>query len=88
MSDLPGAFLAKAEESLAGHDFVQAEFIGQLINRRKLYPSTLRDTLERALTLRQIADYRAEQVSEAQADRVLRRTRVFVEIVAKEGKLK
>src|SRR2546428_11490629 len=25
-----------------GHDFLQAEFIGELINRRKLYPPSLR----------------------------------------------
>src|SRR5687767_7215632 len=44
-----------------GHDFVQAEFIGQLINRRKLYPSVIRDILERTLILRHTADYQAKQ---------------------------
>lgn len=77
----------KSQQRHWGHDFVQAEFIGQLINRRKLYPSILRNTLERTLTLRQIADYGTEQVSEAQMDRALRQTRLFVETIAKEGKL-
>src|SRR5205085_10988212 len=29
-----------------GHDFVQAQFNGQLINRRKVFPTALRNTLE------------------------------------------
>jgi uncharacterized protein (UPF0332 family) len=29
-----------------GHDYVQAQFVGQLINRRKRYPADLRNTLE------------------------------------------
>src|SRR4051794_23559822 len=40
-----------------GHDFVQAEFVGLLINRRKLYPADLRQTLFRNLNLRHEADY-------------------------------
>src|SRR4051812_3470914 len=46
-----------------GHDFVQAQFIGQLINRRKLYPTALRSTLEQNYRLRQVADYRRDNVS-------------------------
>ena len=65
-----------------GHDFVQAEFIGQLINRRKIYPASLRDVLERTYTLRQVADYQAEFVTERQAARALRRARQLVEVIA------
>ena len=57
-----------------GHDFVQAEFIGQLINRRKIYPASLRDVLERTYTLRQVADYQAEFITERQAVRDAGRT--------------
>ena len=64
-----------------GHDFVQAEFVGQLINRRKLYPTALRDALERTYTLRQTADYQVEQVAERQAIRAVRRTRQFVDAI-------
>src|SRR5581483_12220233 len=39
-----------------GHDVVQAQFAGQLIDRRKLYPPGLRATLERAYKLRVTAD--------------------------------
>src|SRR5712692_1154035 len=39
-----------------GHDFVQAQFVGELINRRKVYASDFRDTLRVLLELRQKAD--------------------------------
>lgn len=61
-----------------GHDTVQAQFVGELINRRKRYPSKLRDTFERLFLLRQTADYASDFVSEIQAARALRRAREFV----------
>src|SRR5688500_8403250 len=39
-----------------GHDFVQAQFAGQLITRRKQFPSALRDTLPRLFDVRRRAD--------------------------------
>jgi uncharacterized protein (UPF0332 family) len=68
-----------------GHDYVQAEFIGQLINRRKFYPSALREILERTYTLRQTADYQRDQVTETQASRAVRRAREFVASVDARG---
>jgi len=68
------------------HAFVQARFAGDLIARRKRYPSELRDTLARLLFLRQLADYNTQQVSEAQAGRAIRNARRFMEaITSKEG---
>lgn len=64
-----------------GHDTVQAQFVGELINRRKRYPSELRDTFERLYLLRQTADYAASLVSEIQAARAIRRARAFVTAV-------
>lgn len=61
-----------------GHDTVQAQFVGELINRREQYPSNLLDTFERLFLLRQTADYAADFVSEIQAARSLRRARDFV----------
>jgi len=61
-----------------GHDFVQAQFVGQLINRNKRYPAELRDVLERLYDLRQIADYRSARVSATVATRALRRAREVV----------
>lgn len=64
-----------------GHDFVQAQFVGQLINRRKVYAPSLRDSLARNLILRHTADYTIEQITETQAARAVRRTRAFLEAV-------
>jgi uncharacterized protein (UPF0332 family) len=64
-----------------GHDFVQAEFVGQLVNRRKLYPATVRDVLARGLSLRHQADYGQGMIVEMQAARALRRAREFVDAV-------
>jgi uncharacterized protein (UPF0332 family) len=63
------------------HEFVQAEFIGQLINRRKLYPAGLRDTLIRGLALRRTADYSRLLADQTRASRALRRSVEFVEAV-------
>ena len=60
-----------------GHAFVQAEFVGRLINRRRQYPPSLRQVLARNLTLRHTADYAPDQVTERQASRALQRTRDF-----------
>jgi uncharacterized protein (UPF0332 family) len=68
-----------------GHDFVQARFVGDLINRRKLYPATIRDVLFRGMELRQTADYRAERVSAIQAFRQVARARAFVDAVTAKG---
>jgi uncharacterized protein (UPF0332 family) len=61
-----------------GHDTVQAQFAGELINRQKRYPAELRDTFDRLFLLRQTADYELELVSEIQAARAIRRARSFV----------
>src|SRR5260370_824812 len=63
------------------HDFVQGEFVGRLVNDRKLYPAELRDTLALNLKVRQAADYGLDQVTETQATRALRRTQPFVAAV-------
>ncbi len=63
------------------HDAVQAQFAEQCINRRKLYPSELRDTFERLVRLRQIADYRPDPTPTAQVGRSIRRVQEFVETV-------
>ncbi len=64
-----------------GHEQLQATFVGQLINRRKVYPTELRDVLTRTLALRHIADYSADRVSAVQASRALRRARSLLSAV-------
>src|SRR5918912_1590008 len=67
------------------HAFVQAQFAGQLISKRKMYPSALRDTLPRLEELRVHADYETIHVSQTQAQRALRRAREFIDAIARGG---
>ena len=68
-----------------GHDFVQAQFNGQLVNRRKLYPTSVHPTLEQTYRLRAIADYKQDPVSEIRAIRALRRAEEFLEAIRRKG---
>ena len=67
------------------HELVQARFVGDLINRRKLYPEALRQTLTQAIRLRHSANYRTEQVSAISATRGLARARAFVDTLKVKG---
>jgi uncharacterized protein (UPF0332 family) len=66
------------------HAFVQAAFVGQLINQRRQYPASLRQVLARNLTLRHTADYAEDTVTPIQATRALQRTRDFVAAIQQE----
>jgi len=69
-----------------GHDFVQAEFVSKLINRRKVYSTDLRKALAETLALRETADYTEEKLTEKEMARNLRRAQGFVaEIRNREG---
>ena len=68
-----------------GHGFVQAQFHGHLINRRKLYPAELRTTLIRLLELRRAADYEPDQVNATEASRGLCRAGEFVAAIRLGG---
>lgn len=63
------------------HSYVPSQFDGQLINRRKLYPTVMRGTLARTYRLRETADYTGDMVTQTQASRVLRSTRIFVQTI-------
>jgi uncharacterized protein (UPF0332 family) len=67
------------------HEFVQARFVGDLINRRKLYPAAMGQTLLRNLELRQAADYQTERVAAIRATRSADRARAFVDAVTAKG---
>lgn len=67
------------------HEFVQAQFVGVLINQRKRYDSELRRVLADNQILRDQADYRAELVTPTQAGRALRRSRMLVNAVQQRG---
>jgi uncharacterized protein (UPF0332 family) len=67
------------------HTFVQSEFVGKLINRRRRYPSRLRQTLFDLQELRHRADYGGSRIHRAEANLALRRCREFVETVRLES---
>jgi uncharacterized protein (UPF0332 family) len=67
------------------HAFVPAAFDGELINRRKLYPTDLRGVLGKNQILRLKADYRESTTSQAEANRALRRARAFVQAIQASG---
>ena len=71
-----------------GHDFVQAQFNGVLINRRHLYPAEIRTILARNYALRVRADYAEDMVSRTDAERALRRTRLLVTTIEQGGEEK
>lgn len=60
------------------HDFVQAQFAGELVNRRKLYPPELRSTLAQNYALRRTADYTTDTVTATRAVRAVARSESFV----------
>lgn len=64
-----------------GHGFVQAQFVGLLINRRKMYPADLRDALSQTMRMRVRADYQRAPVNEPQALRAVARARAMVTAV-------
>ena len=68
-----------------GHAFVQAQFAGQLVTKRKAYPSALRDALPRLEELRERADYKTAHVSQTQALRALRRAQEFIDAIERGG---
>ena len=79
-----GLHASRANEEWS-HTFVQGQFVGELINRRKRYPSNLRDVLARTLMLRQIADYKSQSVSQTQGARAIRATRQFLQGTGAQG---
>ncbi len=66
------------------HEYVQAQFIGQLINRRHRYPPALRRSLSENMLLRQMADYDTNMIGEVQARRAVRRSREFVDAIRQQ----
>jgi uncharacterized protein (UPF0332 family) len=63
------------------HDWVHASFVGQLIQRRKLYPSNLRRLLLDLLALRHKGDYRVTSVSQREAQQAVRSAQTLVQAV-------
>lgn len=75
-----------ARDGRWAHTFVQSEFVGKLINRRRRYSPELRETLSQLLRLRHNADYRGAPTRKADAAQAIRRSREFVEAIRLESK--
>lgn len=69
-----------------GHDFVQARFAGVLINRRKVYSTSLRSALTDLYRLREQADYETTMVVEIRAYRAVRKAKELVQAVQERSK--
>lgn len=69
-----------------GHDFMRSQCVGLLINRRKVYPSSMHGVISVTAGFRITAGYQAVNVSVFDARRVLRNVRSLVRAVeASEG---
>ena len=66
------------------HARVQADFSGELIKRRKIYPSKFRSYLSNMQFIRDKADYTANNVSKKIAERMLGKLKEFIEYIEKE----
>lgn len=60
------------------HAFVQAQFAGQLVYRRKLYPADSHNVLPYLQSLREKADYETDSVNQLEVSRAMRRAREFI----------
>ena len=75
----------RASGSQWSHEFVQAEFNGKLIYRRKRFGADLRQVLSENQLLRNEADYGTNGVTRVEAGRALGKAQRFVEAVAVES---
>lgn len=66
------------------HGHIQAQFVGELINRRRRFPPSFRRGLSDNFALRQTADYETDGISDVQATRAVRRSREFVDAIRRE----
>jgi len=65
------------------HKWVQATFNGELIHRRKIYPSHLKDFLQNLQTERINSDYKRILISKTIALRQLKKSKELIETIEK-----
>jgi len=63
------------------HEAAQSLFAGELIKRKKRYPSKLKAYLNQLRVIRNDADYELKQVSQKLAKRQLKKAQEFIDIV-------
>ena len=67
------------------HGQVQADFSGELIKRRKIYPAKFRSYLYNMQLVRNKADYSADNISRKRAGRWLARIKELIGLIKKES---
>lgn len=71
-------------DARVAHDWLQANFSGQLIRHRKVFPAKFRSYLYEAYLVRSTADYRMASVSKDTASRELKKAKEFVNAINSE----
>ena len=66
------------------HGQVQADFSGELINRRKIYPAKFRSYLYDMQLVRNKADYSEDNITQQRAGRWFARIKELIELIKKE----
>lgn len=66
------------------HKWVQSEFSGRLVKRRKIYPAKAKAYLMRMQTVRNDADYKSRPISRKKAQGQLARARDMLALIRKE----
>jgi uncharacterized protein (UPF0332 family) len=66
------------------HGQVQADFSGELINRRKIYPAKFKSYLYDMQLVRNKADYSGDNVTQQRAGRWFARIKELTELIKKE----
>jgi len=77
------ALVAEGHTLHTSHETVQSTFNGELIRRRKVYPSDLSSYLSDLQIVRNQADYSTKQISQKVAARMLAKAENFVTTVAR-----
>lgn len=66
------------------HEWVQAMFAGELIHRKKIFPLYLAGILSDVQRIRNIADYKPENVSSKAITRQIKKAKDFIEQIKQE----
>lgn len=66
------------------HKWVQAEFCGRLIKRRKVYPAKVKAHLMDMQNIRNLADYKMQKIGRNTARKQLLMARELISLVGKE----
>lgn len=67
-----------------GHDWLQANFAGQLIRHRKVFPAKFRSYLYEVYKARVEADYRLSSISKKVATGELKKAKEFINAITRE----